>query len=240
MPPVADQAVVLRHWDYSETSQTIALLTRDHGIIRGLAKGARREKGSFSGGFELLTRGEILFIVRPSSELALLTEWDLQEVYWAARRDLRAHHIGLYMIDLVHHLLTTQDPHPTLFDTLAEALSSLDDPDRHDQALLTFQWALLVETGYQPSLGGPDVNRTVGFNARAGEVVDDPGANVVSTYLWRVRGETIRLLQGIAGGDDSLGVHQATTVDRANRLLASYTRVLMDRDLPTRAMLFGK
>ena len=60
MPTITDQAIVIRRWDFSETSQTVSLFTRDHGIVRGLAKGAKREKGDFSGGLDLLTREYLL------------------------------------------------------------------------------------------------------------------------------------------------------------------------------------
>ena len=56
MPAQHDQAICIRHWDYSETSQTVGLFGRTLGCFRGLAKGARRERGSFSGGLDLLTR----------------------------------------------------------------------------------------------------------------------------------------------------------------------------------------
>lgn len=239
MPPVIDQAVVLRHWEYSETSQTVSLLSREHGLIRGLAKGARREKGSFSGGFEVLTRGELAFIDRESSDLALLTEWDLQEVFWATRRDLRAHRIGLYMIDLAHHAVTTRDPHPALFDEMIWRLRELEEPEKQGEALLRFQWVLLVETGYQPRLGEfPGSTRTLGFNPLTGTVTEDPGAHATGPE-WRVRGETVRLLQALSRGPGSVA-YGAATIDRGNRLLAAYLRSLLDRDLPTRSVLFGK
>ena len=49
MHTLKDTAICIRRWDFSETSQTVSLLTREHGILRGLAKGAKREKGTFSG-----------------------------------------------------------------------------------------------------------------------------------------------------------------------------------------------
>ena len=44
MPIIADTAICIRCWDFSETSQTVSLVTREHGVVRGLAKGAKREK----------------------------------------------------------------------------------------------------------------------------------------------------------------------------------------------------
>ncbi|MCH7602254.1 MAG: recombination protein O N-terminal domain-containing protein, partial [Planctomycetes bacterium] len=62
MPTISDYAICIRRWDFSETSQTVSLFTRESGIIRGLAKGAKREKGNFSGGFDLLTLGQVVAI----------------------------------------------------------------------------------------------------------------------------------------------------------------------------------
>ncbi|MHC4100282.1 MAG: DNA repair protein RecO, partial [Planctomycetota bacterium] len=55
MPPVTDNAICIRRWDYSETSLTVSLFLRNHGVVRGMAKGAKRARGSFEGGIDLLT-----------------------------------------------------------------------------------------------------------------------------------------------------------------------------------------
>ena len=72
MPIIADTAICIRCWDFSETSQTVSLFTREHGVVRGLAKGAKREKGGFSGGLDVLTRGEMIASVKPGRDLAAI------------------------------------------------------------------------------------------------------------------------------------------------------------------------
>ena len=59
MGTMHDQGVCIRQWDFSETSQTVSLFGRSLGVVRGLAKGARRERGAFDGGVDLLSRGEL-------------------------------------------------------------------------------------------------------------------------------------------------------------------------------------
>src|SRR4051812_28677764 len=116
MPTITDNAVVIRRWDFSETSQTVSLFTREHGVIRGLAKGAKREQGSFSGGMDLLTRGEIVAIIKSGKDLATLTAWHLQDMFRPLRQNLQANRIALYMADLVHHMIIDHDPHPRVYD----------------------------------------------------------------------------------------------------------------------------
>src|SRR5690349_3782354 len=179
MPTITDQAIVIRRWDFSETSQTVSLFTGDHGIVRGLAKGAKRENGDFSGGMDLLTRGEVVAIVKPGRDLATLTAWHLQEMYRALRTNLQANRIGLYMADLIHHMLIDHDPHPRMFRVLADSLGSLAEPVQHQSALLTMQWTLLGEAGYSPQLEHdaqtgeaiPSHTKTLAFSAAAGGVI---------------------------------------------------------------------
>ena len=70
------------------------LFTKTNGIVRGLAKGAKRDKGKFSGGFDVLSRGDIGFILKRESELATLTEWDVRETFPKLRDNLQANRSG--------------------------------------------------------------------------------------------------------------------------------------------------
>ncbi len=241
MPTIADTAVCIRRWDFSETSQTVSLFTREHGIVRGLAKGAKRERGMFSGGLDVLTRGSVVAIVRPHRELATITEWKLQQTFRVLRQRLDANRAGLYMADAVHHMLTDHDPHPRLFDALVLALGRLEDAPDPGPALLELQWSLLEETGYRPrpdrdaATGGPlpEGTPTLAFSAEAGGVVADArGAG-----SWPVRRATIELLGRLARGDD-IAAADGPLVARANRLLAAYCRELLGAELPTMGWTF--
>lgn len=245
MPPVTDNAICIRRWDFSETSQTVSLFTREHGVLRGLAKGAKREKGDFSGGIDLLTRGQIVAIVKPGRDLATLTQWSLQEIYRPLRTSLQANRAGLYMADLIHQMVREADAHPALFDALCEALAGLGDANNIAKALLGLQWAVLTETGYQPEVNrdartgealGDDVP-TYAFSASAGGIVADTGEG----DRWRVRRETVSLLQQLAAGrtpgTDSPEARQA--VDRANRLLASYFCEILGEQPPAMRWAFS-
>ncbi len=248
MPRFKDQAICIRLLDWSETSQIVALLTQQHGKIRGLAKGSKRTSpgavARFSGGIELLTLGQVVGVTKPSTELATLTEWDLQNPYWHLRRDLAAQRLGLYAADLAGAFLADHDPHPKVFDALQAFLEALAEPARHQAALLAFQWQLLEDCGYRPQLqrdarsGEPLAEqRAYTFDARTGGLV--AGGHQASSArrgVWRVRHETIRVLRAVAGGVDPVSVElpfDPEAVARANRLLCVYARAILDRQLPT-------
>ena len=230
---IRDDALCIRHWDWSETSQTVSLFTREHGVIRGLAKGAKREKSPFSGGIELLTRGEVVAIVRDTGALATLTAWDLTDAYPAIRRSLRAFYVGSYLLDLTHHALTDADPHTGLFDRLCAAFDGLaDDPER---ALLVGQWGVLTETGHAPSPPADVGNGPIWFLPREGVFQGEAAGH----DGWRVRPETVALLDYLDHEECPPEGADAVTIERACRLLGSYIRHVLGRDLPSAGSVFG-
>jgi hypothetical protein len=215
MPPVHGPAVCIRQWDWSETSQTVSLFTRHHGVVRALAKGARRPNAPFSGGLELLTLGEAGLIIKPATELALLTDWDLRASHAHLRRSLPASLAGQHCADIVQALVLDQDPHRELFDALLAALAAMARPEAVAGALAGFQAAALVHAGLWPvldrfvdepeSAAGADPGREIPpgrvmlFDPRRAGLVsaDVPPLHTLpgGGAAWRVRGETVALLR---------------------------------------------
>lgn len=247
-----DEAICIRHWEWSETSQTAALFTLGHGVVRVLAKGSRRPKAPYSGGLELLTRAEIGLILRPNSELALLTWWDLKEAYPVFRTSLEAHNVGIYIADMVFQFVRDHDAHPDLYRGVLESLHSMQAGGSAQETLLRFQWSLLAASGFIPSL---DADARTGeelpersdylFNPGLGGLVADPDEAVsgeAARGAWRVRAETVRLLRLVAGAppsDQPPPAFGPEVVDRANRLLASYSRHILGFETGAMTALFG-
>jgi DNA repair protein RecO len=215
-------------------------MTESHGKVSATARGAKRQDRSsvakFSGGIELLSVGEAVFITKPTSELANLIEWDLRDAQWHLRRELGAYELAMYAADLVHHVVQDHDAHPVTFAALRTFLARAGDPRKRQSELLRFQWDVIVDAGFMPVLEhdaqtGMELDDSAGtwaFSARAGGVVADSGGS----DRWRVRRSTIELLRDLAGGVD-VGEVEEEAVVRANRLLCAYARAILDRELPT-------
>jgi DNA repair protein RecO (recombination protein O) len=155
VPLARDRAACLRKIDYSETSQILLLLTREHGLLRVIAKGAHRRTkagaSKFDGGIDLLDVGDAVFIFDPAKELNLLTEWGLREGHLELRGNLRAVYLAQYAAELVALLFQEHDPHPQLFDRLVQTLPELATP-RAEESFLAFELDGLRESGYLPEV----------------------------------------------------------------------------------------
>ncbi len=241
MPRLTDDAIVIRDLDYSESSQIVVLLSAEHGKLRGIAKGSRRNSPSsvarFSGGLNLLNRGQVVATTRPIQDLASITEWDLQDDHFGLRRSLAAQHAVMFAADLLNALLPDADPHPVAYGLLVALIAAVT-ADGADElgvaaALLDFQWGLLTDCGYRPELDR-DVRGDAPL-AAARAYSFDPQAGGLTTQErggdWRVRVATVGLLRSLAAGKAAAG--EAQGLQRANRLLCVYVRSLLDKELPT-------
>ena len=154
MPAHKDTAIVLRRLDYSETSQVLAVFSRDHGQQRLIAKGIKRgTKTRVAVGIDLLEAGEVVFSRRPGHEdvLGILTEWRQTDTFPHLRRDLARLYAAQYAADVTAALTEVHDPHAALFDALLGLLRGLRNQSPLP-ALCEFLWSLLGEIGLRPEL----------------------------------------------------------------------------------------
>ena len=153
MPTVVDQAICIRQWDWSETSQTVSMFCRNYGMMRGLAKGARRERGSFSGGIGMLARGEVVAVVKPERELQTLTHWTLLQMFRRPHDDLETNLYALSMAELIQRFLPPAAPHQGLFDAMLLALERLEEGERPAPEFLRFFQARFEPLAPYPRVG---------------------------------------------------------------------------------------
>lgn len=235
MARVRDEGLCVRQWDWSETSQTVSLFGRETGLIRALAKGSRRENASFSGGLDVVTRGEFEAITKPAGQLATLTSWDLVETFPRVRRSLRPFGASMVVMEVVLTTAPEGDARHGLYDASVRALRDIDGGIDPDRCVLAMLWAGLSEGGYKPELvldartGAALPDREVHtFDPEAGGLVTS-----TRTLAWKVRRTTVELLRDVDGGRAPEDLEPGEDgVLRACRLLAAFSEHILGRELP--------
>lgn len=166
---VADQpAWVLHTYPWKETSLIVELLTRDHGRVPVVAKGARRPLSALRGvlmGFQPLEvawsgGGEVKTLVR--------AEWQGGQPLLSGRALL----CGYYLNELVVNLSAREDPHSGLFAVYVETLAQLAQPQSLPPVLRRFELALLRELGYELMLGSDASGAPIDTDARYAYIIE--------------------------------------------------------------------
>ena len=144
----AQPGFVLHTHPYRESSLIVEAITRDHGRIALMARGARRPKSALRG--ILLSFQPLLLSWSGRGELRTLTRAEWHGAYRPLRG--RALICGFYLNELLLKLLHREDPHERLFDAYQQALAGLAAGPGREGILRRFELRLLQELGYAVTL----------------------------------------------------------------------------------------
>jgi len=154
MPSVRTPALVLRKFDFGETSQVLHLLTRDHGRVHALAKGSLKEKSAFLGPIDLLELGEARIYPRRDG-LAILGGFERETAFPGARRVLERLEGAFAVLEILAESSREDQADPDLFDLGVETLRGLEGcpADQVPLAVIRFDLRALAVLGVGPVLG---------------------------------------------------------------------------------------
>ena len=172
---VRDDAIVLRRFEFGETSLVLHLLARARGRLSVLAKGAYRPRSPFLGTLDLLNRIEAVVSIAPRREVQILAEADLREAHPGLRHDLRRLHAAFYLSELVQEGAREGEPSPDLHDLFADALRLLSSgAGEPDSIVLCFELRYLGILGLRPAVSACGACGKA--LPRAGSIPFSPGA----------------------------------------------------------------
>jgi DNA repair protein RecO (recombination protein O) len=144
------QAIVLRQRKLGEADKIVTLYTSHLGKVDAVAKGVRRTKSRLAGHLEPLTLGS--YLLAEGRDLDIVTQAETIDGFPGLRADLDRVSRGLYCAELVDRLTPERSEGNPVFRLLQQTLGYLDTTGHYDLAVRRFEFRLLEELGYGPSL----------------------------------------------------------------------------------------
>ncbi|MBK1882363.1 recombination protein O N-terminal domain-containing protein [Luteolibacter pohnpeiensis] len=133
------QATLIRLTRLTDTSLIAHWLTLDCGLIKTVAKGARRPKSPFAGKLDLFFSGEITFSRARRGELHPLKEVVIHHWREGLRKSYASTLLAAYCCQLLELAMEPDHPEPELHDLLDRALGHLEAAPPTMRALLHFE-----------------------------------------------------------------------------------------------------
>ncbi|MFH6889036.1 DNA repair protein RecO [Corynebacterium aurimucosum] len=146
-----DRALVIRSYDFGEADRIIVLLTRHHGLVRGVAKGVRRAKSRFGSRLQLFVNLDVQLY--PGRNLYTISQADTVD-YFGARiiEDYERYTAACAALESAERLAAADAPgDPYLYEACVDVLDKL----QHGDPLLLLDAFLLKSmshAGWAPSL----------------------------------------------------------------------------------------
>ncbi len=145
-----DVAIVLRSWKLGEADRIVSLHTRDHGKVRGVAKGVRRTRSKFGARLEPTSHIAIQ-LYRGRGELDTITQVETIDRFVKLRSDPARFARASALLEAVDQVSQDRQPDRVRHTMLTRALVTLD---RQESPLVVsgFFFKLLAHEGVKPEL----------------------------------------------------------------------------------------
>lgn len=174
-------AIVLSTVDYSDSSQIISFLSREVGLLEGIAKGAHRPKNPFQGPFDLAVLYDVGFIERRSSGLSIIAEAEVLDGFRGLRESWSRHVAASQMIEFLRGVSVAGERTSELFDLACGTFARIATAPESSIAwnLLHFEIRALHLLGFLATVDAcvacgkkwPGVVRAALFSPLAGGIV---------------------------------------------------------------------
>lgn len=176
MPLYKDEGLVLRTVKLGEADRIITILTRDHGKIRAVAKGARRPKSRFGARLEPFMRASLL--IATGRSLDVVSQASTLGVYAdGIVNDYDAYLNASVIVETADRLFAAlEEPSPAQYRLAVGAISALSR-HLHDPRDITESYVLraLALAGWRPRLDAcvvcGETRKPAAFSIPAGGVM---------------------------------------------------------------------
>jgi DNA repair protein RecO (recombination protein O) len=144
------EVLILRRRSLGETDKVVTLLSREHGKLSAVAKGARRPTSRIAGATEAFSYCSVLLAM--GQNLDIITQCEVKDSFFGMRGDLNRFAAASYLAELTDVILEERLPAPGIFDLLLSSLSAIQSGRDPMTVVRTFELHSARELGYEPAL----------------------------------------------------------------------------------------
>lgn len=144
-------AVVLRHVDWGEADRLLTLYTREQGMVRAVAKGARKVTSRKAGHLQPFTY--ITIQLAKGRDLLIVTQVETVNAFLPLHDDLVKTGNAAYVVELLLRFsYEDEGANPSVFRLLVETLERIEKDDDAWLPVRYYEMRLLDAVGFRPQL----------------------------------------------------------------------------------------
>ena len=148
METFTSQTIVMRVKEFGESDLLVTFLTPDRGLLKGVAKGARKSLKRFVNCLDIFSLVNLEYGPTRKGDLHFIDSGKLINSYPGLRTDFATLSKASYMIELTEILFPLELADPDIFEILKTAFHLLDKQDRIHQIPIIFEVMAMSLGGY--------------------------------------------------------------------------------------------
>lgn len=151
MPQFESESLVLRSYNLAEADRIVVFFTRDHGIVRGVAKGAKRLKSRFGSTLEPFTNVDLTYFQKDDRELVSIQTVEMNSSIFDSASEPELLSTLAYVAELLIAFVPPHDPSEKVYRmTKACIEASREGRPNLASVRLYFELWMLRLGGYLP------------------------------------------------------------------------------------------
>ena len=153
MQLVSTDAIVLRSYNLGEADRIVVCFTRSAGLVRAVAKGARRMKSRFGAALEPFTLIRLAFHEKENRELVTVSNAEILKSNFDLAANLETSEVLAHMAELIGEFAPPHEANEKLFRMITACVDALaSNPSAHPALLRYFEIWLLRIAGLFPDV----------------------------------------------------------------------------------------
>ena len=168
--------IVLKSFDFRETSRIATFFTREAGKLKGILKGIRKDPKKFGSQIDRFSLNEILYYPTRHSEIHLVGHCDLKENFSLIRQDYQRSIAANYILELVDAIMPLEEKNLDVYQLMLNYLGTLQDIQDIDKIVFISQIKILLYSGFRPHIDscvkcGKKVHGKARFSLKSGGLI---------------------------------------------------------------------
>lgn len=152
MPTDQAEAIVLRTTEVGDQDKIAVLFCRDKGVLRGVAKGARKFANRFGSSLEPLSVVRVFYYEKERRDLVTISGCDLLESFFEIQAEPETAFLLTYFAELVETFAPARAKEEVLYRLLLSVLRCLREGGDREFAAAYFEAWFLHANGLLPDL----------------------------------------------------------------------------------------
>jgi len=127
MPLDQTEAIVLRSFNIGDQDKVVVFFSRDKGLLRGVAKGARKFGNRFGSSLEPMSLVKVFYYEKERKDLVTVSQADLIESFFEVHGDFRSACTLSYFAELVEEFFPSRAKEDLVFRLLFSVLQAIKE-----------------------------------------------------------------------------------------------------------------
>lgn len=151
MALVETEALILKTYSLAEADKIVIFFTKEHGLIRGVAKGAKRLKSRFGGSLEPFTIINLTYFQKEERELVSISNIELHKSFFTKAVNPEFLQKFAYLFELLFEFAPPNQSNERLYRMACVCLETVEtDRQTLESIALYFELWLLRLAGFLP------------------------------------------------------------------------------------------